>query len=122
MIRGGPDMVAKLATHARRTCRAYSLDGQPLYGVSVFLALDDIGPASLTGLLGDRMSTYRLVHTPTVAFLQHAGFPLVPTFRRPHYTLRLGGDTQEELRLLLDALGPPEVNPYYGGGTDPRGR
>ena len=101
--------------HARRTHRAFSLDGEPLWGVSVFCALDEIGPASLNGILADRMATYRMVHTPTVSRLSEAGFELLPTFGRPHYTIRLATDEKDELSGLLEALGPAEANPYHGG-------
>ncbi len=40
LVRGGPDTPDKLARHARRTARAWSLDGQPLLGISVFAVLD----------------------------------------------------------------------------------
>jgi hypothetical protein len=33
LVRGGPDTQDKLARHARRTARAWSLDGQPLLGI-----------------------------------------------------------------------------------------
>jgi hypothetical protein len=61
VVRGGPDTLAKLATHARRTHDAYILDGEPLWGISVYCALDDVGPASLDGLLR-RFASYRAVH------------------------------------------------------------
>jgi len=48
-----------------RTHRAFVPDGQSVYGVSVFCALDDIGPGSLDGPLGSRLSTDRWVHMPT---------------------------------------------------------
>src|ERR1700694_4854133 len=78
IIRGGPDTLGKLAEHSRRTHRAYSLDGSPLWGVSVFCALDTRGPASLEGLLSGRLSTYRAVHMPTVGQIVEAGFTLLP--------------------------------------------
>lgn len=53
VLRGGPDTLEKLAGHARRTNAAYCLDGEPVWGVSVFAALDDVGPASLDRLLAD---------------------------------------------------------------------
>jgi hypothetical protein len=34
VIRGGPDTLAKLTMHARRTHDAYVLDGEPLWGIS----------------------------------------------------------------------------------------
>lgn len=115
VVRGGPDTLTKLAVHARRTRRAYRLDGEPLWGVSVFCALDEIGPASLDGILSGRMATYGLVHTPTVGRLIEAGFDLLPTFGRPHYTVRFASDADDELARLLTALGPAEPNPYHGG-------
>ena len=114
VVRGGPDTLAKLAVHARRTRRAFSLDGEPLLGVSVFCALDEIGPASLSGILAGRMATYRMVHTPTVGRLTEAGFELLATFGRPHYTVRLARDDNDEFARLLAALGPIGANPYHG--------
>ena len=75
-FRGGPATAANLTSHARRTHAAFSLDGQPLWGVSVACALDDIGSASLDGLLR-RFASYRAVHLPTVGQLTAAGFDVV---------------------------------------------
>ena len=112
VIRGGPDTLAKLAMHARRTHDAYVLDGEPLWGISVYCALDDVGPASLDGLLR-RFASYRAVHLPRAGQLRGAGFLLLPSFGRPHYTIRLNGDDPAGLTLLLDALGPTEANKYH---------
>ena len=113
VIRGGPDNLAKLAQHAMRTGRAYALDGEPLLGVSVFLALDDAGRASLDGLLSGRMETYRVVHTASVADVREAGFGLLATFGRPHYTLILPDTSQSTVGTLAAALGPTTANPYH---------
>ena len=115
VVRGGPDNVVSLARHARRTNRGYLLDGEPVWGVSVMAALDDIGPASLTGILAGRMATYPTVHTPTAGRLIVDGFDLLPTFGRPHVTVRLASADQGELERLLAALGPAQPNPYHGG-------
>jgi hypothetical protein len=80
--------------------------------VSVFLALDDAGPASLDGLLSGRMETYRVVHTASVADVRGAGFGLLATFGRPHYTLILPDTSPSTLGTLADALGPATANPY----------
>jgi hypothetical protein len=112
VVRGGPDTLAKLATHARRTHDAYVLDGVPLWGISVYCALDDVGPASLDGLLR-RFASYRVVHLPRTGQLQRVGFPLLPSFGRPHYTIRLDGDDPARLTRLLEALGPAETNKYH---------
>ena len=46
VVRGGRDSPDKLRGHAQRTARAWSLDGQPLLGISVFavlgMPLDDL--------------------------------------------------------------------------------
>ena len=39
VVRGGRDTADKLRSHAQRTARAWSLDGQPLLGISVFAVL-----------------------------------------------------------------------------------
>lgn len=116
VLRGGPDTVDKLRRHALRTNRAFALDGDPVFGVSVFCALDAIGPGSLDGLLRRRLSTYRWVHTPTVEQLSDDGFQLLATFGRPHFTLLLDDVTDDLLTRLAEALGPPVRNPYHRTG------
>lgn len=113
VVRGGPTTLAKLTDHARRTREAFVLDGQPLWGVSVFCALDDIGPSSLDGLL-QRFASFRTVHLPRAARFREAGLELLPSFSRPHFTVRVTSDGPEELGRLLDALGTAERNPYHG--------
>lgn len=111
MVRGGPSSVEKLVAHAQRTNDAFVLDGQPVWGISVFCALDDIGPASLDALLR-RFASYRVVHLPRVADLRAAGFDLLPTFKRPHFTVTLSGP--DEAHQLLRTLGKADANPYHG--------
>jgi hypothetical protein len=113
VVRGGPDSVGKLQTHARRTWRAWNLDGEPIWGISVFLALDDLGSASLDGLLAGRLGTYRSTHHCRVADVVGLGYVLLPTFGRPHYTIVLPSDEDAELTRLLACLGPPRDNPKY---------
>lgn len=103
----------KLVLHALRTKRAFVLDGEPLLGVSVWLALDTSGDASVEGLLAGRMSTYRTVHTSTVARVRDAGFGLIPSFRRPHYTLIVPDTSTPTIETLAAALGPATANPYH---------
>jgi hypothetical protein len=111
VIRGGPTSPEKLLAHARRTRDAFVLDGNPLWGISVFCAMDDLGPASLDALLR-RFASYRVVHLPRVGQLRQAGFDLLPTFKRPHFTVRL--PSPDEVSRLLSALGTAELNPYHG--------
>lgn len=113
LVRGGPDTVAKLRRHAMRTHRAYRLDGRPVFGISVFCALDSAGHDSFGGLLAGRLSTYSTVHTPRARDLVSAGFGLLPTFRRPHYTLLLDGVFETQLAHLKSTLGPSRPNPYH---------
>ncbi|MGH9023545.1 MAG: hypothetical protein ACRDV9_10675, partial [Acidimicrobiia bacterium] len=108
----GPTVPRSSPPHALRTHRAYMLDGEPLFGVSVFAALDDIGPASLDGLLTGRMATYRQAHLPAAGGLVAAGFTLLSTFGRPHVTVVLESVSDTAVHRLLEALGPPEANPY----------
>ena len=113
LVRGGPDTRDKLGRHAHRTARAWSLDGQPLLGISVFAILD----IPLDELLSARFATYRIIHTPTAAQLRDRGFELLPTGLRPHYTVRLLRADSLELGELLAALGPPMANLQYAKNT-----
>jgi hypothetical protein len=113
LVRGGPDTQGKLGRHAHRTARAWSLDGQPLLGISVFAILD----IPLDDLLAARFATYRVIHLPTAAALVDHGFDLLPTGLRPHYTVRLRRADDAELNELLGALGPPGANLQYAKST-----
>lgn len=119
VVRGGPTTLAKLVEHVRRTHDAFVLDGEDLWGVSVFCAVDDIGPGSLDSLLR-RFASYRVVHLPTVGELSAGAFRLLPSFARPHYTVQLPSDDQSDLAHLLLALGPARPNPYHGRPRRPR--
>ena len=113
LVRGGPDTRDKLARHAHRTARAWSLDGQPLLGISVFAVLD----IPLDELLSARFATYRVIHMPAAARLRDRGFELLPTGLRPHYTVRLRRADSIELDELLAALGHPVANVQYARST-----
>jgi hypothetical protein len=113
LVRGGADTRDKLARHARRTARAWSLDDQPLLGISVFAVLD----IPLDELLSARFATYRMIHMPAAARLRDRGFELLPTGLRPHYTVRLRRADSIELDELLAALGPPVANVQYARST-----
>ena len=112
IIRGGPDTAEKLATHAERVRRAFVLDGEPVLGISVFAVLDDIGPASIDGILAGKLATYRVVYLPWLQDLVDGGFAVLPTFGRPHLTVVLSG--LDRVEPLLQALGPARDNPHYG--------
>ena len=113
VVRGGRDTLDKLRRHAERTARAWSLDGVPLLGVSVFAVLD----RPLEALLRDRFVSFRTVHLCTAGQLRDAGLELLPTGLRPHFTVRLHTVGEDELIRLLAVLGPVRDNPEYGHPT-----
>lgn len=112
IVRGGPDTADKLVAHAERVRRAFVLDGEPVVGISVFAALDDIGPASVDGILSGKLATYRVVHLASLRDLEDTGFAVLPTFSRPHMTVVLTG--LDQVGALLATLGPARDNPHYG--------
>jgi hypothetical protein len=109
VVRGGRDTVDKLLGHAERTARAWSLDGVPLLGISVFAVLG----LSLEVLLRRRFATFRTIYLPTAGELGEHGFELLATAQRPHFTVRLVRADERELGGLLAALGPAQPNPQY---------
>jgi hypothetical protein len=109
IIRGGRDTPDKLRSHAERTARAWSLDGVPLLGISVFAVLD----LPLDDLLRRRFATFRTIYLPTAGQLNEHGFELLPTGQEPHFTVRLHRADDRELARLLSALGAPKPNPQY---------
>lgn len=117
VVRGGPDTVAKIVRHAHRTQQRWALDGKPLVGVSVFCALDPNGPASLDSLLATQLRSYRVVHRVPAGKLLAAGFELLPTGSRPHYTIRMMSGDEAMAARLLAVLGPPRENRNHGSHT-----
>jgi hypothetical protein len=109
IVRGGRDTLDELRRHAQRTARAWSLDGHPLLGISVFAALD----IPLHDLLLRRFATFQTVYLPVVGHLHELGFELLPTGQHPHFTVRLRLADDQELCRLLAALGAPQPNPQY---------
>ena len=108
---GRPWHPGQLRGHVQRTARAWSLDGQPLLGISVFAVLGE----PLDDLLRRRFATFRTIYLPTAGMLAEHGFELLPTAQRPHFTLRLRRADDQELVRLLEALGAPQPNPAYPG-------
>ncbi len=86
------------------------LRGADVYGLSVLAALDDVGPMSYAELLSSKLKGYPLVYTPIIAALLSAGFRLLPTFRRPHYTVVM--DSLDDCEHLYRTLGELLPNPY----------
>lgn len=111
VVRGGPDTVDKLRRHAERTASAWQLDGESLFGVSVYCALDEVGPASLDSILAE-MHSYRIVHLSTFGVVTEGGFELLATAARPHFTVRLSRTDEDDLRRLLALFGEPRENAH----------
>ncbi len=118
VIRGGPDTLSLLAAHARRLNRLYVLDGVPVFGVSVFVARGELGPASERSILTGKLRSYPTVYRTTVSRLSEAGFVLIATFADPHYTVVLPGlDAVGELAAAFGELVP---NLYAEGRKEER--
>ena len=96
VVRGGRDTADKLRVHVQRTARAWSLDGQPLLGISVFAVLGE----PLDDLLRRRFATFRTIYLPTAGRLAEHGFELLPTAQRPHFTVRLSPRRRSGARAL----------------------
>ena len=108
VIRGGPDTLSLIRSHARRFHRLYELDGEPIWGLSVFVAVDDIGPGSERGILAGKLRSYPSIYRCTVHSLTDAGLTLLPTFARPHYTVVM--PTLDAADEVAAALGSPVTN------------
>jgi hypothetical protein len=109
VIRGGPDTPALLRSHARRLHRLYVLDGQPIYGLSVFVAAH-AGSAEELHVMADKLRSYPFVYRTTVGRLDRSGFALLPTFVHPHFTVLI--PSLEAVDELAAAFGELLVNPY----------
>ncbi|MDH4119187.1 MAG: hypothetical protein OEW30_17545 [Acidimicrobiia bacterium] len=110
VLRCGPDTPSLVRSHAHRLNRLYVLHGDEVWGISVFVALDDVGPTIFADLLQTRLKGNSAVYTPTVRELVRAGFELLPTFRRPHFTVLM--HSLDDAPRLHDALGELRTNPY----------
>lgn len=118
VLRGGPDTLALLRSHARRLNRLYVLDGLPIFGISVFVADSTSGHVSADAILATKLRSYPTMYRTTVGALAEAGFGLLPTFNAPHYTVLLPDlDAADDLAGVFGEL---LVNPYAEGGKEER--
>ncbi len=105
VIRGGPDTLSLIRSHARRFHRLYEFDGEPVWGISVFVAVDDIGPGSERGILAGKLRSYPSIYRCTVRSITGAGLILLPTFARPHYTVVLPTlDAADDVAAVFGSL------------------
>lgn len=112
VLRGGPDTVSLLRSHARRLNRLYTFDGAPVFGVSVFVACGDIGPTSERTILSKKLHNYPTIYRTTVGELVDAGLDVLPTFAAPHYTVLI--PSLDAVAELAAAFGKLVRNPYAG--------
>lgn len=116
VVRGGRDSVEKLLGHVARAAALWDYHGEPLHGISVFCGLDADGPASIDGVLST-MRSYRDVYIVTVGAVEDAGYELLPTGKRPHFTLHDPNRRSTiDLEAMLDLLGEPQRNPFFTTG------
>ena len=74
------------------------LDAVGVFGISVFVARDEIGPASERTILSNKLRNYANVYRTTVSALNDAGFALLPTFIAPHCTVPMSSlDAADDL-------------------------
>ncbi len=98
--------------------RLYVLDGADVFGLSVFVARDEIGLASERIILSSKLRNYATVYRTNVSTLNDAGFQLFPTFIAPHYTVLMS--SLEAADDLAAAFGNLVVNPYAEGREEER--
>jgi hypothetical protein len=113
VLRGGPDTGMLIRAHARRVNRLFVLDGAEVWAISVFVAMDDVGIGSAKAILRTKLRSYAHVYMPTAGQLRQAGFELLATFARPHFSVLMPG--LESAGQLFDALGELMINPYSDG-------
>lgn len=112
VLRGGPDTLSLLRSHARRLNRLYVLDGAAVFGVSVFVASGDIGPTSERTILSKKLHSYPTIYRATVGRVLDAGLDLLPTFAAPHFTVVI--PSLDAVDALAAAFGDLVRNPYAG--------
>ena len=94
------------------------LDGAEVFGISVFVARNEIGPASERSILSSKLRNYATVYRTNVSTLNDASFELVPTFIAPHYTVLMSD--LDAANDLAAAFGNLVVNPYAAGREEER--
>lgn len=79
------------------------------YGISVFGAADE---QALDLLAAERLNRFDVLTVTTVGAIRRAGLEILPTFRRPHYTILLP-DLDGDLRRLLECHNEVRLNPHF---------
>jgi hypothetical protein len=110
LLRGGvhEGEIARLQRQARDLDRRFSWRGGPCYGVSVFAAM----PETEVLILATRMDSRR--RYCRILYRDIAGRLLVlPTFRRPHWTVMFNDPDGPDYQHFVDAYGELRDNPYW---------
>lgn len=109
VVRGGPLTVEKFVEHSARQEREFSLNGQPMSSISVYLTIDGW---TLETLLRDRLWSRSTYASCPVAALNEAGYVLLPTHESPHYDVLLPASTDSAAGTLLAVFGEARRNPF----------
>lgn len=104
VVRGGLLELAALRSDAVAAEGRFGVAGLSLFAATDEAALDDIAAGRLI-----RFDVLTLMAAGT---LRQAGLELLPTFRRPHYTLLLP-TLDADLRTLLSCENVVRINPHY---------
>ena len=110
VLRGGTMSTGSIVRSAQRTFAVYAV-----LGVSV----EAVEEGSLRDACrSERISGYRMVRLSTFARVRAAGFALLATFERPHYTLVLPDLSEVTIARLDRCFDPPIANPgRLAGGS-----
>lgn len=103
VIRAGVMAPDALVRAAERTFEVHAI-----YGISVEGVLDG---SVLDACRSPRVVTYRQVRLSTFGTIRGAGFALLATFDRPHFTLVLADLSEVTVRRLGRCFGDPIPNP-----------
>ncbi len=103
VLRAGVMEAANVVRAAERTFALYAL-----YGISVEGVL---GTSVQDACRGERLASYRRVRLSTFGRIREAGFALLATFDRPHFTLVLADLSEVTLARLDRCFDDPIPNP-----------
>ena len=105
VLRAGVMDAANMARAAERTFALYAVYGISVEGV--------MGTTVQEACRGERIATYRRVRLSTFGRVREAGFALLATFDRPHFTLVLADLSELTLARLDRCFDSPIPNPGH---------
>ena len=108
VLRAGVMRPDNIRRSAERTFALYAV-----YGISVEGVLDG---SVQDACRGERIASYRQVRLSTFGRLRYAGFALLATFDRPHFTLVLADLSELTLARLAKCFDEPIPNPGRPAG------